>query len=132
MRSRLRIPILRNGYGRPLRLSQIDRSELLRIHSFARKLEDRFPDASLLISGPRLRVVVPIRNDPEEFEAIVLPLADRVRVIVLLWTPEISCYLDLCANLLAACENHLVIEGEEELVSEVAGLWEELTGHTGS
>lgn len=124
MRSRLRIPVLRDGSGRPLRLSQIDRPELLRIHSFARKLGERFPEAHILISGPRLRVAVPIPHDPEEFEAIILPLADRIRVIVLLWTSEISCYLDLCANLLAACENHLVIEGEEELVEEVARLWE--------
>ncbi len=130
MRSRLRIPILRDGSGRPMRLQQIDRSELLRIHSFARELEERFPEAHLLISGPRLRVVLPIPRDPEEFEAIVLPLADRTRVIVLLWTPRISCYLDLCANLLAACGNHLVIEGEEELVGEVARLWEGSTGQT--
>ncbi|MDK2372655.1 MAG: hypothetical protein QI197_04685 [Candidatus Korarchaeota archaeon] len=125
MRSRLRIPILRGGSGQPLRLSQIEKAELLRIHSFMRKLRDRFPDARLVISGPSLRVTLPIPDDLEEFEAIISSLANRIRVIVLLWSPRISSYLDLCANLLAACENHLVVEGDSDLVEEVARLWGE-------
>ncbi|GEM_PF-3142745 len=126
MRTRLRIPILRDGSGQPLRLSQIDKSELLKIHSFMRKLEERFPDAHLVISGPGLHVTLPVPDDSEEFEAVISPIADRIRVIVLLWSSRVSCYLDLCANLLAACENHLVVEGSEELVKEVAELWERL------
>ncbi len=124
MRSRLRIPILRDNSGQPLRLSQIDRSELLRIHSLMKELRDRFPDAQLVISGPGLQLTLPIPDDLEEFEAIISPLADRIRVIVLLWSSQISCYLDLCANLLAACENHLVVEGSSGLVEEIAKLWE--------
>ncbi len=123
MRSRLRISILRESSGQPLRLSQVEKTELLKIHSFMRRLRDRFPDAQLVISGPNLHVTLPIPDDPEEFEAIISPLANRVRVIVLLWSPRISCYLDLCANLLAACENHLVVEGDNDLVEEVARLW---------
>ncbi|MDK2384248.1 MAG: hypothetical protein QI199_05510 [Candidatus Korarchaeota archaeon] len=99
--------------------------ELLKIHSFMRKLRDRFPDARLVISGPSLHMTLPIPDDFEEFEAIITPLVNRVRVIVLLWSPRISCYLDLCANLLAACENHLVVEGDNDLVEEVARLWRE-------
>ncbi len=125
MRSRLRIPILRDNSGRPLRLSQIDPSELRAIHSFAIKVRDRFPEAHMVISGPSVHVTVPIPDDPEEFEAIISPLADRTRVIVLLWSPSISCYLDLCANLLAACENFLVVEGDEKLVEELLTLWRE-------
>ncbi len=121
----VRIPILTDDSG-PLRLSQADPSELAKIHSLAVSLAGRFRGASLVISGPNLRISLPIPGDLEEFKALIDPIRDRIRVIVLLWTPGLSCYLDLCANLMAACENNLVISGEDELVREVVEMWRSL------
>ncbi len=119
----VRIPILEGDDG-PLRLSQVDKEKLKGIHSFLVKLKLKFRGASLSIFGPDVRVTLPIPEDFEEFESIIVPLANRVRTILILWSDEATCYLDLCANLLPACENYLVIWGDEGVVDEIKEIWE--------
>ena len=119
----IRLPILRDESGIPLRLPDASSEELKTIYLFIQGLSSRFPDTVVIFSGPKLYITLPVPPSFEEFEALLLPIAERIRTIVLLWSHEISCYLDLCANLLVACSTDLVVRGEDKLVDEVISIW---------
>jgi len=119
----VRLPILMDERGIPKRVTSASLEELMTWFTFLRKIKERYENSGFNLSGKGFYVSLPIPDSFEEFKAILFPRANLLRTIIVLWTPKISCYFDLCANLLIACGNDLVIQGEEREVDELVRIW---------
>ncbi len=122
----VRLPILRDERGVPKRVISASLRELKAWFTFLREVKKKYKGAGFNLSGKGFYVSLPIPDSFEEFKAMLFPRANLLRTIIVLWSPKISCYFDLCANLLIACSNDLVIEGEEREVDELVELWDSI------
>ncbi len=119
----VRLPILMDERGIPKRVTSASLKELKTWFAFLREVKRRYEDAAFNLSGKGFYVSLPIPESFEEFKSILFPRANMLRTIIVLWSKRISCYFDLCANLLIACSNYLVIEGEDEEVEALVNVW---------